>query len=129
MDTIQPNSFKTGIGRKEFAKVMDVLVASTFERVLAQTSLKFLCPLTSCYVWRTLRFATAHIWAQLPVQMPSLVIDLAHQVPPSLPQTLVCGIMMTSVPLALDLIDTQTEKRAATVRRRSMELESHMKAT
>lgn len=99
------------IDKDEFKELVTRLLVGQSSRIFTQLGLTVLCPITAGYVCAVLRSWVVFGLASLPIQLPPMP-PIVDNIPSTMDETIVTGLMMLSIPPALALIDRLTEKEA-----------------
>ena len=94
------------IDEAEFHRVMKRILFQTVGRVVAQFGLTVLCPMTAPYVCAAVRYVLFSAMASASLQAPAALANLGANLPSSLDETIIAGVMMMSINPALALIDS-----------------------
>ena len=100
------------IDREEFKEVLEVLVRQTSSRVITQIGLTILSPLTAGYVCSALKWTLGAVMAELQLSTPGSLVALGSQLPSTLDESLVTGLLMLSINPALSYSDQVVEGKA-----------------
>lgn len=101
------------LDRDEFRLVVSQLLKTQTSRIATQVALTVFCPITSGYVAQALRHAIRHALDVMSLEraVPSAFQGASNQLPETLDETLICGVMMLSVAPALEAVDRFFEQR------------------
>ena len=92
---------------------METLLKQTGGRIVTQLSITLLCPISASYVCAALKHVASLVLPAMPSLLnPSLMALLAN-LPSSMDETIVCGLMMMSVNPALAFVDQLAEEKGA----------------